>query len=256
MKNYFKTKIKYLPTLACLTVEMGVSGYFTPIDGFWLFTRVGLMFIFISLVIAEQIKTINWLPLALVALSLMSIRAEWQLIEETKKSKKENISHTKIKEPKEPALADCKGLVKRRKDDCDANNKEMQLTYSTDLREYNKEIRQSEKNIQSIEITLDWYDQQPVWIYVFLSCVMSFLTFVSTPDEQKKEPVKNALDEKDLRARVIARIEGGMSNLQISTELGVDRRKVAKIKNSLAQYRSVPAQKMSNVVNINEVKRA
>ena len=106
----------------------------------------------------------------------------------------------------------------------------------------------TETKSENTKVELDFYDQQPIWIYVFLTCVMSFLTLISTPEEKKE--IKT--DKKDLRARVIARIEGGMSNLQISTELGIDRREVAKIKSSLVQSRPVNVQSMSNVINLDE----
>ena len=250
--KYIESKIKYLPTFTCLIVEMGVSGYFTPIDGFWIFTRVGLVLVFVSLVIADQIKTIQWLPLALIALSLMSIRDKWQAIEKEKLTSVKSDYVTKVKPPEKPVLADCKDLTKRRKSECDSNNKELQLTYNKALEKYNSRVITTETKSENTKVELDFYDQQPIWIYVFLTCVMSFLTLISTPEEKKE--IKT--DKKDLRARVIARIEGGMSNLQISTELGIDRREVAKIKSSLVQSRPVNVQSMSNVINLDERKKA
>ena len=120
------------------------------------------------------------------------------------------------------------------------------------LEKYNSRVITTETKSENAKVELDFYDQQPIWIYVFLTCVMSFLTLISTPEEKKE--IKT--DKKDLRARVIARIEGGMSNLQISTELGIDRREVAKIKSSLVQSRPVNVQSMSNVINLDERKKA
>lgn len=250
--KYIESKMKYLPTFTCLIVEMGISGYFTPIDGFWIFTRVGLVLVFVSLVIADQIKTIQWLPLALIALSLMSIRDKWQAIEKEKLTSVKSNYVTKVKLPKEPDLADCKNLTKWRKSDCDSNNNKLQLTYNASLEKYNSRVITTETKSENVKVELDFYDQQPIWIYIFLTCVMSFLTLISTPDEE----IIIESNDIDLRARVIARIEKGMSNLKISSELGIDRREVAKIKSSLVQSRPVNVRSMSNVINLEERKKA
>lgn len=236
----------------CLIVEMGVSGYYTPVDVFWVSTRIGIVLVYCALVIADNVKTIQWLPLVLIALSLMSVRDKWQAIEKEKITGIKTDAKTSVKEPKEPKLPDCEGLVKWRKDECDSKIEKLQLAYNKSLKEYNSWIRQSETKIQNATVELSWYDQQPVWIYICLVMAMSWLTLVSTPEETEA-PQK---DERDIRARVIARIEGGMSNLQISSDLGIDRRKVAQIKREIEQKRTINVQPMSNVVKFEGKKRA
>ncbi len=177
-------KVKYLPTFGCLIVEMGISGYFTPVDGFWISTRLGLLVVFGFAVLAENIKLIQWLPLVLIALSLMSIRHQWQDIEQAKLKSLKSDYVTKVKEPSRPRLEDCDKHNKSWAiDNCQKRNYDLSAKYDMAVSQYNFRVIKSESKIESAKVSLDWYDQQPVWIYVFLICGILWFTFVSTPSE-------------------------------------------------------------------------
>lgn len=250
-------KTKYLPTFACLVVEMGISGYFTPVDGFWISTRLGLLVVFCFAVIAENVKLIQWLPLVLIALSLMSIRHQWQDIEQAKLKSLKSDYVTHIKEPVKPRLEDCDKLNKSWAiDNCQKRNYDLSAKYDLAVAQYNNRIIKSETKIETAKVELTWYDQQPVWIYVILVCVMSWLTLVSTPEESKVAEIKNSITEKDIRAMIITRLEAGRSNLSIAEELKIDRRNIAQVRKEIGLHRTMNVQQMSNVVKFEGKKRA
>lgn len=249
------SKIKYLPTFGCEILEMGISGYFTPVDGFWISTRIGLLVVFWLAAFAENIKLIKWLPIILIALSLMSIRHQWQDIEQTKLKNLKYDYVTKIKEPSRPRLEDCDKHNKSWAiDNCQKRNYGLSVKYDLAVAQYNARVIKSETKIESAKVSLDWYDQQPVWIYVFLICGMSWLTLVSTPSEKIVEE-KN-LSETDLRAMIVSRLHSGQSDLSIGKELKIDRRRVAQMRREAGLSRTTNVQSISNVVKFNAREKA
>lgn len=196
MKKYLKSKLKYIPGLICLIIEMGISGAYSQLDYLAIITRVGLIFAYISFAAFDMLKAIQWLPLILIALSLMSVRNKWQSIESKKLNTIKSSYTTKIKSPVYPKLPDCKDLKNWRKEICDARIEKLQLEYSKALELYNSQLINSELKSQTATVELTWYDQQPILIYVLLMCGMSWVTLIATPKlgEAKKEIPKQKTD--------------------------------------------------------------
>jgi FixJ family two-component response regulator len=89
------------------------------------------------------------------------------------------------------------------------------------------------------------------------------LTALTTIEEKKAEKVvekiNSEIEQKDERTKIVNRIIAGRSNLSIAEELGIDRRKIARIKTELGQWqnkqRPINAQPNEQVVNLRVVKK-
>lgn len=256
--NEHKKQMSYY---AAIGLEMIVSGYFNEMNFFWWVTRLGLIGVIYSAIETKKTLVLRFAPLIFVFLSLSGIREKWHSIAESKLAKQEKVYATNIVKPDKPVLPNCSEETKWRKELCETKSEKLQLAYASALEKYNSRIQKNENDIKKIEIELSLYDQQPIWIYVFLSMACIGLTILTTFEDKKAEKQIekfNEIEQKDERHKIVSRIIAGRSNLSIAEELGIDRRKIARIKNELGQWknnaRPINAQS-EKVVNIREVKR-
>lgn len=257
--NEHKKQMSYY---AAIGLEMIVSGYFNEMNFFWWITRLGLIGVIYSAIETKKTLVLRFAPLIFVFLSLSGIREKWHSIAESKLAKQEKVHTTNIVKPEKPILPNCENETKWRKELCESKSEKLQLAYSSALEKYNSRVQKSENDIRKIEIELSLYDQQPIWVYVFLSMACIGLTILTTFEEKKIEKQiekVNEIEQKDERHRIVSRIIAGRSNLSIAEELGIDRRKIARIKNELGQWqhktRPINAQSTDKVVSIREIKR-
>lgn len=258
---------KNLVYYACISLEMLVSGYFNQIDFFWIATRVFIFLIIFSAIHTKKSLVLKFAPLLFVFLSLQGIREKWHSIAAEKLSKQESSYLTKVVKPEKPTLPDCSKETKWRKELCEQKSEKLQLAYSRSLDKYNSQVQNSESEIRKIEIELDAYDQQPIWIYVLLSMACIGLTIISSIEEREiivevKKEIDTEIESKDLRQKILNRINAGLSNSAIQRELGTDRRKIAQIKKEFVQLESKerpsnaqPNVQREKVVNIREVEK-
>lgn len=257
--NEHKKQMSYY---AAIGLEMIVSGYFNEMNFFWWITRIGLIGVIYSAIETKKTLVLRFAPLIFIFLSLSGIREKWHSIAESKLAKQEKVHTTNIVKPEKPVLPKCENETKWRKELCESKSEKLQLAYANALEKYNSRIQKSENDIRKIEIELSLYDQQPIWIYVFLSMACIGLTILTTFEEKKVEKqIKESseIEQKDERHKIVSRIIAGRSNLSIAEELGIDRRKIARIKNELEQWQSkarpIDAQSTDKVVSIREIKR-
>ena len=182
---------KNIAYYTAITLEIIVSGYFNEMNLFWWMTRFAILSVIASAIHTKKVLLLRVIPLVFVFLALSGIREKWHSIAQQKLAKQE-ISHTtKIKEPVKPRLENCEAQPKYARPECLVSNKDLQTTYAKDLKAYNKNIQNSENDIRKIEIELTSYDQQPIWIYVFLSMACIALSIISTYDDRKPRQVAN-----------------------------------------------------------------
>lgn len=259
-------KPKYYTGLILIVFESIVSGIYTPIDLAWIILRLGLISVYLTAALVdtkESRNVIAWIPLATIALSLLSVDSKYKSIEAEKLKSIKSDYVTSVKAPSIPALPNCEGLTKRRLDQCQAKTEKLQIAYNESLEKYNSRIIRSESKIEKAKVELTFQDEIPIFIYVLFISGLSFISFASTPKVEKqieKQIEKiNDIEQKDERHKIVSRIIAGRSNLSIAEELGIDRRKIARIKNELGQWknnaRPIDAQSTDKVVSIREIKR-
>ena len=256
-------KAKYYTGLILIIFESIVSGIYTPIDLSWIILRTGLISVYLTAALVdtkESRNVIAWIPLATIALSLLSVDSKYKSLEAEKLKSVKSDYVTNVKAPTIPALPNCEGLTKWRLDQCQAKTEKLQIAYNESLEKYNSRIIRSESKIEKAKVELTFQDEIPIFIYVLFISGLSFISFASTPKVEKQiEKVESVIEQKDERHRIVSRIIAGRSNLSIAEELGIDRRKIARIKNELGQWqhkaRPTDAQSAEKVVSIREIKR-
>jgi hypothetical protein len=256
-------KTKYYTGLILIIFESIVSGIYTPIDLSWIILRVGLISVYLTAAIVdtkESRNVIAWIPLATIALSLLSVDSKYKSLEAEKLKSVKSDYMTSVKAPTIPALPNCEGLTKWRLDQCQTKTEKLQIAYNESLEKYNSRIIRSESKIEKAKVELTFQEQIPIFIYVLFISGLSFISFASTPKVEKQiEKVESVIEQKDERTKIVNRIIAGRSNLSIAEELGIDRRKIARIKNELGQWQSkarpIGAQSTDKVVSIREIKR-
>ena len=256
-------KPKYYTGLILIIFESIVSGIYTPIDLSWIILRLGLISVYLTAALVdtkESRNVIAWIPLATIALSLLSVDAKYKALEEEKLAKKVKGYNTEIVKPEKPKLADCKIQPMYARPKCESDNATLQLAHNASLEKHNEKKETSEANKQTATVELTFQEQIPIFIYVLFISGLSFISFASTPKVEKQiEKVESVIEQKDERHRIVSRIIAGRSNLSIAEELGIDRRKIARIKNELGQWqhkaRPTDAQSTEKVVSIREIKR-
>jgi len=253
MKFATENHNRHLDYYIAAILESIVSGYYTNIDIFWFVTRI-LVFILIAAgVQLNNRKLLNFIPVIFLVLSIDGIRAKWLNLEMEKENKLKSVITRSIEKPNKPTLPDCLSETKWRKVECDKTSKELQLSYSKQIAHYNNYlITQSEKE-SKVDSNLTLYESLPVLIYSLLISACVGASFFSANKEMIIEPV---IKETDIDTLIINRLNKGMSNLAISNELNVDRRKVAQVKKSLFNTRTINVQSMSNVVKFEKRKKA
>lgn len=207
-------KKKYYTGLGLIVFESIVSGVYTPIDATWFILRAGVVAVYLIAAIVDSKESKNviaWLPVATIALSLLSVDSKYKSLEDAKLKSVKSGYVTSVKPPEKPALPNCKGLIKWRLDECQAKAEKLQLAYSQALEKYNSRVIRSETKIETAKVELSFQEQIPVFIYVFFICGLSFVSFVATPKDEikqvananlpqvkidKNEVVKNYLDTK------------------------------------------------------------
>lgn len=260
-------KKKYYTGLGLIIFESIVSGAYTPVDMTWFILRAGLVLVYVIASIVDRRESANviaWLPIATIALSLLSVDSKYKALESEKLKSVKSDYVTSVKSPSKPVLPNCEGLIKWRLDECQGKVEKLQLAYNASLEKYNNRIIKSETKIETAKVELSLQEQIPVFIYVFFICGLSFISFVSVPrDDIKQVPSTEKTDpeveQKDERQKIVNRILAGRSNLSIAEELGIDRRKIARIKNEIEQWkhntRPTNAQLDKKIVSIREVKK-
>lgn len=201
--------MKYLASIIFIITEMGVSGYYTPIDFLWVFPRVMLIIGITILAYNKMDAAIKWSIIVIIPLTALSARSEWGRIAKEKLTKSQKLEETRIKLPIEPTLPDCALLTKWRKEVCDSRSEKLQAAYSLALEKYNAAIQKSENKIKAVSVNLTWSEQQPIFIYILFSCCLSFMTMISLPGHNKKTSkqiiTKKRLDE-DLKKMSVNKI--------------------------------------------------
>lgn len=203
-----KKIVIYIPGLFFLLLEMGVSGYYTPVNVLWLAIRVGIISVYVSTAYVganykeysdTANKVISWMSVMLIPLTLMSARNEWKNISSQKLVNGQVLEKTKIVPPSIPKLPDCQDLTKWRKDECDKKLEKLQLSYSVALEKYNSKIEKSENRIKSVDDSLSFSDQLPIFLYLCFSVILSLLAMLAVPDNHKNTnqeiPTKIRLDK-------------------------------------------------------------
>ena len=222
-ENHFACFLGY----AALILEIVISGYYTEIDGFFLMTRLGIFFLYYAAIEKQYLHTLSFVGLILVILSIYGIRKEFQKLQTEKFSKLSILEKTNIKEPGKPTLSDCNTLPKYARPECVQGNKELQKTYNEDLKDYNFQIKNSENQIKTIDVSLDFFEVQPLLIYCFLIMAITYISVLGVKSPEIKE-VKIAkietLDERDEKKT--------LSNLE-KVSIIESRNKLEKVSQSL-----------------------
>ena len=185
-------KKKYHTGLGLIIFESIVSGAYTPIDATWFVLRLGLIVVYIISAFVdrkESINVIQWLPIATIALSLLSVDNKYKSLESDKLKSLKSDYITSVKAPTLPALPNCEGLTKRRLDQCQSKTEKLQLAYNQALEKYNTRIIRSESKIETVKANLNFQEQIPIFIYVFFICGLSFISWVATPKDEIKQAV-------------------------------------------------------------------
>lgn len=189
-------KKKYYTGLGLIIFESIVSGAYTPIDATWFILRAGLVVVYLIAAIVdtkESSNVIAWIPIATIALSLLSVDSKYKSLEETKLKGVKSDYVTSVKPPANPVLPNCDGLVKWRLDQCQAKAEKLQLAYSQALEKYNSRVMRSETKIETAKVELSFQEQTPVFIYVFFICGLSFISFAATPRMEPKQAANSNL---------------------------------------------------------------
>ena len=207
-------KKKYYTGLGLIIFESIVSGVYTPIDITWFILRAGLVVVYLIAAIVdtkESANVIAWIPIATIALSLLSVDSKYKSLEDAKLKGVKSDYVTSVKPPANPVLPNCEGLTKWRLDECQKKVEKLQLSYNASLEKYNTRILRSETKIETAKAELTFQEQIPIFIYVLFICGLSFISFAATPRMEvkqaanpnlptvkidKNEVVKNYLDTK------------------------------------------------------------
>ena len=207
-------KKKYYTGLGLIVFESIVSGAYTPIDATWFILRAGLVVVYLIAAIVdtkESSNVIAWIPIATIALSLLSVDNKYKSLEDAKLKGVKSDYVTSVKPPANPVLPNCEGLTKWRLDECQKKIEKLQLAYNVALEKYNTRILRSETKIETAKVELTFQEQIPIFIYVLFICGLSFISFAATPRAEikqaangnlptikidKNEVVKNYLDTK------------------------------------------------------------
>ena len=207
-------KKKYYTGLGLIVFESIVSGAYTPIDATWFILRAGLVVVYLIEAIVdtkESSNVIAWIPIATIALSLLSVDNKYKSLEDAKLKSVKSDYVTNVKLPAKPVLPNCEGLTKWRLDECQKKIEKLQLAYNVALEKYNTRILRSETKIETAKVELTFQEQIPIFIYVLFICGLSFISFAATPRVEmkqvtntnlpqakidKNEVVKNYLDTK------------------------------------------------------------
>ena len=207
-------KKKYYTGLGLIVFESIVSGAYTPIDATWFILRAGLVVVYLIAAIVdtkESANVIAWIPIATIALSLLSVDSKYKSLEDAKLKGVKSDYVTSVKPPANPVLPNCEGLTKWRLDECQKKVEKLQLAYNQALEKYNSRIMRSETKIETAKVELTFQEQIPIFIYVLFICGLSFISFAATPRTEikqaangnlptikidKNEVVKNYLDTK------------------------------------------------------------
>ena len=189
-------KKKYYTGLGLIVFESIVSGAYTPIDATWFILRAGLVVVYLIAAIVdtkESSNVIAWIPIATIALSLLSVDNKYKSLEEAKLKGVKSDYVTSVKPPANPVLPNCDGLVKWRLDQCQAKAEKLQLAYSQALEKYNTRIMRSESKIETAKVDLTFQEQIPVFIYILFICGLSFISFAATPRAEIKQAANSNL---------------------------------------------------------------
>ena len=172
---------------AALITEIVVSGYYTELDVFFFLTRLGIFTLYYAAIEKQYFDALSYVGLILVILSVYGIRKEYQKLQTEKFSTLSVLEKTNIKEPGKPSLTDCNTIPKYARLECSKDNKELQNTYNEDLKEYNFQIKNSENQIKTIDVSLDFFEVQPLLIYCFLIMAITYISVLGVKSPEIKE---------------------------------------------------------------------
>ena len=260
-------KAKYYTGLILIIFESIVSGIYTPIDLAWIILRVGLISVYLTAAIVdtkESRNVIAWIPLATIALSLLSVDSKYKSLEAEKLKNVKSDYVTSVKAPSVPSLPNCEGLTKWRLDQCQIKVEKLQTAYNESLEKYNSRIIRSESKIEKAKVELTFQDEIPIFIYILFISGLSFISFASTPKVEIENEVatiqEESVEEKEskIKAEIIRRLLLKESKLSIAKIYGRTWRNIRDIENELVKHKhnasTIKAQS-EKVVNIREVKR-
>lgn len=259
-------KTKYYTGLILIIFESIVSGIYTPIDLSWIILRIGLISVYITAALVdtkESRNVIAWIPLATIALSLLSVDSKYKSLEAEKLKSVKSDYVTSVKAPSVPTLPNCEGLTKWRLDQCQAKTEKLQIAYSEALEKYNSRIIRSETKIEKAKVELTFQEQIPIFIYVLFISGLSFISFASTPKIEIENQIviqEETAEEKEsrIKAEIIRRLLLKESKLSIAKIYGKTWRNIRDIENELFGRKhnaSTMNAQSEKVVNIREVKR-
>ena len=200
-----------------LLLEIVVSGYYTELDSFFFATRVGIILVSVAAIEIGYNEVLKYVGVIIVILSASGVRKEYAKIEKEKFETSSKLEVTKIKEPLKPVISDCSIQPKYARPDCLKDNKELQLTYSKELREFNQSIKKSENKIKTLDTSLTFYDCQPILIYVILIGGISALSVIGV-----KKP------EIEVKPKKLESVVTGFTNIE-KVKLIEKRNKAEKI---------------------------
>lgn len=189
-------KKKYYTGLGLIVFESIVSGVYTPIDATWFILRAGLVVVYSIAAMVdtrESTNVIAWIPIATIALSLLSVDSKYKSLEEAKLKGVKSDYVTSVKPPANPVLPNCEGLIKWRLDECQKKTEKLQLAYNASLEKYNTRIMRSESKIETAKVELTFQEQIPIFIYVLFICGLSFISFAATPRAEIKQAANSNL---------------------------------------------------------------
>lgn len=189
-------KKKYYTGLGLIIFESIVSGAYTPIDATWFILRAGLVVVYSIAAMVdtrESTNVIAWIPIATIALSLLSVDSKYKSLEEAKLKGVKSDYVTSVKPPANPVLPNCEGLTKWRLDECQKKVEKLQLAYNQALEKYNSRIMRSETKIETAKVELTFQEQIPIFIYVLFICGLSFISFAATPRMETRQAANSNL---------------------------------------------------------------
>lgn len=189
-------KKKYYTGLGLIVFESIVSGAYTPIDATWFILRAGLVVVYSIAAMVdtrESTNVIAWIPIATIALSLLSVDSKYKSLEEAKLKGVKSDYVTSVKPPANPVLPNCEGLTKWRLDECQKKVEKLQLAYNQALEKYNSRIMRSETKIETAKVELTFQEQIPIFIYVLFICGLSFISFAATPRMETRQAANSNL---------------------------------------------------------------
>ena len=219
-ENHFACFLGY----AALILEIVISGYYTEIDGFFLMTRLGIFFLYYAAIEKQYLHTLSFVGLILVTLSIYGIRKEFQKLQTEKFSKLSILEKTNIVKPGKPTLSNCEILPKYARPECTKENQNLQKDFNSSLKDYNFQIKNSENQIKEIDVSLDFYELQPLLIYCFLVIAVTYISVMGVRSPERIVEIKETLDERDEKKT--------LSNLE-KVSIIESRNKLEKVSQSL-----------------------